>query len=327
MYFKGVNPFKAFIKDPVFSYYYFINSGIRVAYAKFTKKKLKCKVYAGKKVIINQMANELLKETIYGGTPFMFGRFGSNEISIITNSLLRRKKISDISPHNLKISCEHCGFFPVDAVAFDKFATLMLNSISQVDIQGVFRMIQEDYYIKTYMSQDVKLTNLNVMDFWQYEKPFTEALKGKNVLVIHPLANLIMEQYKNRKRLFTNPHILPDFNLSTVKAVQTIANQQDTRFSDWFEALEYMFNEALKQDFEIALIGCGAYGYPLAAKIKQAGKIAIHMGGVTQILFGIKGSRWDIHPQVSKLYNECWVRPAGSDIPQNANSVENGCYW
>ena len=33
------------------------------------------------------------------------------------------------------------------------------------------------------------------------------------------------------------------------------------------------------------------------------------MSGATQLLFGIKGKRWDDHPVISKLYNPAWVRP------------------
>ena len=33
------------------------------------------------------------------------------------------------------------------------------------------------------------------------------------------------------------------------------------------------------------------YGFPLAAEIKRMGRIAIHLGGVTQIMFGVIGSR------------------------------------
>ena len=54
-------------------------------------------------------------------------------------------------------------------------------------------------------------------------------------------------------------------------------------------ALNYMFDEAMKKNFDVAIIGCGAYGFPLAAKLKQAGKIVIHLGGATQLLFGIIG--------------------------------------
>ena len=37
-------------------------------------------------------------------------------------------------------------------------------------------------------------------------------------------------------------------------------------------------------DFEVALIGCGAYGLPLAAHVKRLGKKAVHLGGATQNL-------------------------------------------
>ena len=49
----------------------------------------------------------------------------------------------------------------------------------------------------------------------------------------------------------------------------------------------------MEEIFDVAIIGCGAYGMPLAAMLKQAGKQAIHLGGATQLLFGIKGKRWE----------------------------------
>ena len=91
-----------------------------------------------------------------------------------------------------------------------------------------------------------------------------------------------------------------------------------------------MYQEAMKTDFDIAIIGCGAYGLPLAAKIKKAGKQAIHLAGATQLMFGIKGKRWEENEAfayVRKWFNESWVYPAEEDIIQNANRVENGCYW
>lgn len=185
----------------------------------------------------------------------------------------------------------------------------------------------EDYYIKFYMKKDVQLTHLYMMDFWLYEKPFTSALKGRKVLVIHPLSEKIQSQYLKRELLFKNPYILPSFDLKVLKAVQTVAGEKDRRFSNWFEALDHMYNEAIKIDFEIAILGCGAYGFPLAAKLKRAGKIAIHMGGVTQMLFGIRGARWDVHPAAHKLYNEYWTRPDEMEVPKDAKSVEDGCYW
>ena len=121
-------------------------------------------------------------------------------------------------------------------------------------------------------------------------------------------------------------NILPEFELKTLKAVQTVAGQI-SEFSTWFDALEFMVNGALKIDFDVAIIGCGVYSFPLAAKLRAKGKQVVQMGGATQILFGIKGKRWDTHPLISKLYNKHWVRPLPEETPEKNAIVEGGCYW
>jgi hypothetical protein len=96
----------------------------------------------------------------------------------------------------------------------------------------------------------------------------------------------------------------------------------------WFDALEYMKAEVAQRSFEIAIVGCGAYGMPLAAEIKRMGKTAIHLGGTTQCLFGIKGRRWETEYNYHNLYyNEHWVRPAEEETRQEFLGVDNGAYW
>ena len=109
--------------------------------------------------------------------------------------------------------------------------------------------------------------------------------------------------------------------------MQTIAGEKDDRFATWFDALDYMYEEAMKIDFDVAILGCGAYGFPLAARLKAAGKQAIHMGGVTQILFGIKGKRWVENPRAQLKFNDAWVFPKASETPARSGDVEGGCYW
>ena len=53
------------------------------------------------------------------------------------------------------------------------------------------------------------------------------------------------------------------------------------------------------------------------------------MAGVTQLLFGIKGKRWEdyvVWPYMN-LFNDHWVRPGASEKPKNATVVEGACYW
>ena len=83
--------------------------------------------------------------------------------------------------------------------------------------------------------------------------------------------------------------------------------------------------EISKIEFDIAILGCGAYGFPLAAYIKRKGKKAVHLGGSTQLLFGIFGKRWETSH--FSLINKYWVRPAEDERPKNYKSIEDGCYW
>jgi hypothetical protein len=155
-----------------------------------------------------------------------------------------------------------------------------------------------------------------------------EALSGRRVLIVHPFVESIKRQYRRRERLFHDVQVLPEFDLITLRAVQSIAGTP-TEFCDWFEALEYMKRKIAKESFDTAIIGCGAYGFPLACYVKRLGKQAIHLGGITQILFGIIGKRWEgsYHSSIKGLINEYWVRPLPEERPTFASRVESGCYW
>lgn len=294
---------------------------------KLTGKSLAYTKYAGKELLELQAANDWIAEKISDGQPFMAGRFGSVE--------LEATWIFDLPGGPSSKTCEriaaemrnNAGFFPQEIEMVEKCARLMEKSCSEVDLLGVWFNPMEDYMAENYAPQ-CRLTHLKALEPWYVERPWTGALKGKKVLVIHPFAETIKKQYEKRAELFDNPNVLPEFGkFYTVKAVQTIAGCRDERFETWFEALDWMYEEALKTDFDVAIIGCGAYGFPLAARIKAAGRQAIHMGGATQLLFGIKGHRWDGYPLISKLYKESWVRPDEKEKPMQAEKVEEGCYW
>jgi len=327
MYCSGVNPIKAFLKRPNFARHFFINSAIRVLYFRLTGKKLRFSRYAGVRVHDIEYSNSLLRQSIQKHAPYMAARYGSAELFIVTEALLNRyglKKCMNMKA--IRTACLHNGLFPVTEEIAMRFADITLESSGQLDLVGTFRTILEDYYIKYYAPKSVDLTHRHVFDFWLSGGPFTAALRDKKVLVIHPFEESIRQQYAVREKLFENQNVLPEFELKTLKAVQSIAGE-NCGFSTWFEALEYMYSEAMGMAFDVALLGCGAYGFPLAAMLKKAGKTAIHMGGVTQMLFGIKGRRWDEDPVASRLYNQYWIRPNKDEVPKRNEEVENGCYW
>lgn len=229
------------------------------------------------------------------------------------------------------------GIFPPTQDTAERFSQRYMEDIPLIDLLACHQ------YTECHMPlrNDIKRVQLEMLYPFFVERPWTRILKGKKVLVIHPFEETIKTQYAKRKFLFDNKDILPDFELKTLKAVQTIANTK-SEFKDWFEALQWMENKINKIDFDIAIIGCGAYGLPLAAYIKRMGKQAIHMGGGTQLIFGILGNRWvkeypikkvwyyrdtEINIDYTPLFNSNWIYPLECDTIKNAQVVEGACYW
>lgn len=282
-----------------------------------------------RKVMTKEEANRRLYQLIMNDRPFMVGRFGTVETSAIVQVIKNHLGFGKIREREIDLLRINAGFFPNDVENVKRFAGLCLQLGKDIDVIAVWSKLWkirlESYLIRKYFPKS-ELGEFKFLEPYYMKNPWSAALKGKKVLVIHPYSETIESQYLKRGYLFENKDLLPEFELTTLKAVQTIAGNQ-AGFESWFDALEYMYQKALTIDFDVALIGCGAYGLPLAIKLKQAGKKAIHMGGATQILFGIKGARWDSHPLISGLYNKYWVRPSAQEIPAGSEKVENGCYW
>jgi hypothetical protein len=162
---------------------------------------------------------------------------------------------------------------------------------------------------------------------YYHTNPWSSLLKNKRVLIIHPFAKSIESQYKNhRSQLFEDPNVLPEFELLTLQSCNTSAGN---RLGDsWVHNFRDMCAKIDQIEFDVALLGCGGYGLPLVNYIKNSKRrSAIYVGGALQILFGIKGLRWDNIPQINKFYNEFWVRPAEEEKIEGLELVEGGCYY
>jgi len=285
-------------------------------------------------------SSNLIYDALISETPCMIARFGSNELNAIMNYQSVTSRYRSIFKYIrseqfdwwwnagiIKNLHEVAGFFPPTPNKIAQFCELMMQDIPEVDILGSW--IPDEKKFDKELENSKKVWLLNLEPFWA-TTPWTKALEGKKVLVVHPFAKTIESQYRRRHLLFPN-NLLPEFELSTINAVQSLAGEK-TEYADWFEALDYMKSEIDKRDYDICLIGCGAYGFPLAAHVKRMGKKSFHLGGSLQLLFGIRGKRWEtgLYKTVynyDKLINENWVRPDESEKPKASNKVEDSCYW
>lgn len=197
------------------------------------------------------------------------------------------------------------------------------------DIDCLLTWLDIEKYIDPYIHGKDKILNSEMYFPYLFKNPWTEALYGRKVLVVSPFAELIESQYKScREKLFRDQRILPEFELKTVKAYNVLRGQNSySEISTWFDALKLMEAEIDKMDYEVALLGCGAYAFNLAAHIRRSGKVAITLCGSHEVLFGIYGARYEDFLRDNHLLNEYWKRPGDEFKPIGFEKVENGAYW
>jgi hypothetical protein len=285
-------------------------------------------------------ASEKIYSLLISDKPCMIARFGANESNVLKSYIRINSKHRSIldfirgksapwwwNKNILRNFNFVAGFFPINTLLIEKYCKLVFSDTPEVNMLGTWR--DDDRLCEDELRNALKVDFEYLEPFFS-NNPWTKALEGKKVLVIHPFQNSIESQYKKRELLFKN-NLLPKFELKTIKAIQTVANEK-SEFKNWFEALDYMKNQMNEIDYDIALIGCGAYGFNLAAHAKRMGKKSFHLGGVLQMLFGIIGKRWE-NPNLFngfylKLFNEHWVRPLNEERPKQAHLIENNTsYW
>lgn len=261
------------------------------------------------KLLDDEEANRIIIKKIKSKEPFMVCRYGSNEFRNL------------FQENEFDVLCFNAGFFPNDKKLLPKFREVYFEASKQIDYLCVWNYLNHFLRKIKWIKNFPNIKAFFSLSILSHSQPWVRALKGKKILVIHPFEKTIKMQYKKMDKL----KILPKLKrLEIIKAVQTIAGEKDKRFKNWFEALDYMKKEIDKKDFDIALIGCGAYGLPLAAYVKQKGKQAIHIGGGLQLFFGILGKRWENWKIPTNKY---WTKPLKEDYPKNYKKIEGGCYW
>ena len=280
--------------------------------------------YLKRTYLDHQKANDYICDLIRKGDPFLVCRLGTGEAFAMRTYEFGHKKNKNKA---LKQICDCAGFFPCEEEYAMRFLDCMKDAMTMADGFGTALVPLDYYFVKKKLPKQSVTMNIAGMIPIGVESPWSSLLKGRKVLVVHPFSATIRKQYdENREKLFPGLDILPQFELICYKAVQTSAGEVDERFQTWFEALSFMESEIEKIEYDIALLGCGAYGMPLAAWMKEQGKMTIHIGGALQTLFGIKGKRWDENG-TSAMYNEYWCYPSDEETPKGNGMIEGGCYW
>jgi len=161
--------------------------------------------------------------------------------------------------------------------------------------------------------------------------PWTKCLSGKKVLVVSSHKQTIEFQWKNIKNVWgDNVKTVTPFDLVGVVRSPFNPECDDRQYENcntWDDTLNAMYNEISSYDYDILLVGAGAFSPSLASFAKIQGKIGITLCGDIQLLFGILGIRWASYSNdIDKQY---WIYPFDVDLPKNKESIERfeKSYW
>ncbi len=276
--------------------------------------------YGNRTKISGQKCNDFYRESILSRKDFFAGRLGSAEMRRVNRHVMMKlgivKSYKESHLKNILLN--------KSPELADWYAQEVIDLLPNVDIMPAWCPIGEAYLIRQF-AKKAKLCGFEEIEPFWYDNPWTEALRGRKVLVVNPFVESIKKQYEKRELLFDNPNMLPEFELHTVKSVMVLT-EEDNTYGTIKDAIEYMYEESMKEDFDIALIACGPMGMILAERLRQQGKQVIYLGGVLQLLFGIKGKRWDCQEKYLNLYNEHWIYPV-EEPPKGSEKLDSSCYW
>jgi hypothetical protein len=291
--------------------------------------------YGSHAILDASEGNRNMLDAISKGTPITAGKIGAGELEAILKYEASGKdgeeffrSISDRG-HELNLLYVNCGVFPRDAATVASWADTYLRALGGIDLLGVWFNRGEDQIAVTYASQ-AAFARVRALEPFYHEIPWTQALRGKRVLVVTPFAETVALQrrrYGGGDLFPGKPEILPDFDVVVVRSPFSPALATPTH-SDWHAALADLEERIGALDFDVCLVGAGAYSLPLCAFVgSELRRGAVHLGGATQLLFGIRGKRWDRHPELQPFFNENWTRPLPSERPRGTWRIEGGAYW
>ena len=299
-------------------------------------------ILCNKVVTNNEKGSKILYNYLKNNKPCLITRFGRHEINILLNYCgINNKKFNSFDfirgkiyenwwhPNKCKFLKNNAGFYPTDSQSLKKFSQLYIKHMNHIDVLSVFTSNPEpENFFRKKLNHTVKI-NLESLSIFSSKFAWTKALKNKKVLIISPFTDTIKKQFIKKNKIFKDKRV-PNFKLKTLKSVVSLGGI-NSEFKNWFEALDFMKSKIKKIDFDIAIIGCGAYGYPLAAYVKEIGKIGFHIGGELQTIFGILGKRFENPKHKNGMYlkfiNKHWTRPSKEERPKFFKNIEGGAYW
>ena len=268
--------------------------------------------------------------------PAGVGKLGTIELELVYTYF----KLNALPPQPQRLLttlCRNAGLFPPTPSAAIKIAKELLDSLTSMTTLSPWWQIEPTLELFQRLAPSAAHVSLQSLECFLSPDPthwWTAQLKPKTrVLVISPFAASVKRQIPNLDKALPNlwAH---DLHFDTITmplswGIQSSEKQHAmlATYTDSVGLLEDLKTQMDAVPYDVVLVGAGLYSLPLVAHAVHRGRKGIHLGGATQLFFGIRGSRWDTMPEFQRFFNEFWTRPSAEETPAQFQQVERGCYW
>ncbi len=283
---------------------------------------------------------EALGAAVERGDGFACGKLGGSERAwlshpprIETAEGVGRRAL-ELSLANL--SLRHSGIWPTDLGSLLAFCEVFRGAVRELDAIGLF---DDAYATELTILEEVRPPGM-LMRFQDQEplrEPgapaedcWLELLRGRRVLIVCPCADFLRDRARADiyeaawssagKRWFEPAAV------SSIELPYGFDPATQARYGSALELLDEVAAAIDELDFDVALIGAGGLGIPLAAHVKATGHVGLSLGGHLQVMFGVFGGRWLRRPEWrERIINDAWVRLPDRYRPDPAWTAED--YW
>jgi hypothetical protein len=280
-------------------------------------------------------------EALAGGYGFAAGKLGGTERAWLTYPLLReggatRLQLRAFEAALAHRSVRHAGVWPADADFQSRFSDEFATAVAELDAVGIFPEAHEAS-LELLGDHGMDVRAMRFEDQEPDRRPgapaadcWLEHLRGRRVLIVGAFAEVLRERARRdvyeavwagaRKRWFEPAAVV------SLEIPYGFEPATQARYADALELLEETAARIEGADFDLAMIGAGGLGIPLAARIKRGGRAAISLGGHLQVVFGVHGRRWlDRAEWRERWINDAWISVPDRYRPEPGLSAED--YW
>jgi hypothetical protein len=317
----------------------------------------------GYKFLYDSIKDSIQEKHILNPKPIMIGKIGSTELRLIHQFFLIviNNQLDDFTPDIKREGCNVSGLYPSSKEGFLIFIKAYLDALKSINIMASWNdnILQIEEYVwnniiinsKKDQTDETDETDktLGLVELTTLESFYTEPnywwqnlYENKTILVISPFVKSIQTQLdlSKRDKVWTGKwkgFWSKNITFKYIKFAHPyyISSEEDkAKYPKTLELLMQKYQNEIDKlgDFDIALVGTGAYSILLCDYIKRVKKKnAFHLGGGLQMMFGVYGHRWEPSfnksPFLKDYMNEHWIRPLAEEIPPMYQEQENGAYF